>query len=158
MAWASRDRIFRLKPKTLEARVNLAAIRTSEFMYFEMYGVYVAAGPTPPELLGSDRVPWPLRSETHHGFNALDWAPEGSTRCQYAVSAEGAAFTAEAICRHNDGTAAWGYVQPAPGESRGIPGPFGRCSPGGVYNTRDPEKSLLETVGPCDEQSSTLDY
>ena len=155
VAWVSRDRFFRMRPKILEAKVNLAAIRTSEYMYFEKHGVYVAAGPTPLELPGSDRVPWPLRSDTPHGFNVLGWAPEGPTRCQYGVSAKGAAFTAAALCAHNDGTAAWGHVQRAPGESRGIPGPFGRCSPLGVYIG---EHLVFETVGPCDDESATLDY
>ena len=152
----SLDRFFRVKPKATEARTNLAAIRTTEFLYFEEHGFFVSASPTPPVIPGLERVPWPLRQEAPHGFNTLGWAPEGAVRCQYGVSADGAAFTAEVLCPHGDGVAAWGYVHPTPGQERGIPGPFGRCSTLGVHNVRKPESYLLDTVGPCDERSVPL--
>ena len=165
-AWELRDRFFpfgllRQRPsahKGSEPFANLAAIRTAESRYFEKYGAYVSASPTPPEIPGPDRVPWPLGPEALHGFNSLDWAPEGAVRCQYGVSADGSAFTAEALCRYDDSIAAWGYVQPAPGKSRGIPGPLGRCRTLGVYDARAPGSYRLEQVGPCDEKSANLRY
>jgi hypothetical protein len=157
-AWVSLEHVVRIRPKAPEAQINLAVIRTWEFMHFEEHGTYVAADPTPAQIPTSDRAPWPLHRDTPHGFNTLGWAPEGAVRCQYGVSVDGSAFTAEALCRHGDGVAAWGYVQPAPGQSRGIPGPFGRCSTLGTYNGSEPGSYMLETVGPCDEHSATLRY
>ena len=119
---------LKIRPKAPEAKINLAAIRTAELAYFEEFGVYVAAAPTPAQLPPHARTGWPLSRAAQSGFDTMGWAPEGAVRCQYAVAVEGAAFTAEALCAEESGSAsAWGYVHPAPGESRGIPGPFGRC-------------------------------
>ena len=156
VVWASFDRFVHIAPKIPEAVVNLAAIRTLEFMFFEKHGAYVSAEPTPAEIPGADRAPWPLTAGMAHGFNTLGFLPEGAVRCQYGVSADGAAFTIEALCPHGGGVAVWGYVQPAPGQPRGILGPFGRCSTRGVLIGRGPGSHVLETVGPCDEQSATL--
>ena len=125
-------------------------------MYFEKHGAYVSAEPTPPEIPGAERAPWPLAPDIHHGFNTLDFRPEGAVRCRYGITADGAAFTAEVLCPLDGGVAAWGYVQPAPGQPRGILGPFGRCSTRGVLIGRGPGSHVLETVGPCDEQSAAL--
>jgi hypothetical protein len=147
--WILLQRFVRIRPKAPEAKTNLAVIRTLEFAYFEKHGAYVPADPTPAQIATSEALPWPLGPDVEHGFNTLGWRPEGSLRCQYAVAVEGLAFTAAALCPDREEVAAWGFVQPAPGQSRGIPGPFGRCSERGiVLSTGAP---LLEVVGPCDE-------
>ena len=155
------DRFVRIRPKAPEApeaKLNLAAIRTAELAYFEQFGVYVSASPTPPRLPQSGREAWPLDPRAKHGFNLIGWAPEGQVRCQYAVFADGAAFTAEALCAHGDDIAACGYVQPAPGRPDGIPGPFRRCDIRGSRRSGDTESYALESVGPCEEESATLVY
>lgn len=72
------DRFVRIRPKAPEApeaKLNLAAIRTAELAYFEQFGVYVSASPTPPRLPQSGREAWPLDPRAKHGFNLIGWAP-----------------------------------------------------------------------------------
>jgi hypothetical protein len=141
---------FAFNVKAREAKLNIASIRTAEQSYFNEFGVHVPAPAAPLETPGVLKMPWPKSSE---GFEKIGWEPEGDVYCAYGVAVEGPAFTAEAICDlDGDGEfQAWGYVQPAPGSTVGIPGPFGHCQPEGVFDSSNPAP-LLEAVGPCKEE------
>ena len=146
-----------------EARVMLAAILSAEHAAFKQLGTFVAAGPHPHDPPGSKKTPWRLReNERVAGFDLLGWEPEGDVLCRYGVNVEfsarhgsrGMGFTAEAICDFDgDGEySAWGYVEPAPGSSQGISGPFGSCPATGAYDHKKGQHRV-KWIGPCDKKS-----
>ncbi len=151
---------FSLRPRSDEAKLNLAAIRTAELAYFNEFGTYVPAEPHPKAAPGSDKKPWRLREgQKVSGFDRLGWEPEADVYCRYGVTisprrGRATAFTAEAICDFDgDGVhSSWGYVQPAPGSRIGIPGPFAACPSIGAYDPAS-ERYRVQWAGPCDEKS-----
>jgi hypothetical protein len=131
----------------------IEGLRRGEEQHFDREGRYLALPPHPPHPPGTERRPWgdhPPAYAQIFGRRRLD----RSVFCQYAVAAEGEAFTIEAICDpHGEGdAAAYGLVKPAPGHARGIAGVFGRCDPRGVYGHATGAFSL-GAHGACDARS-----
>lgn len=73
---------FQLKAKSSEAKLNLAAIRTSEEAYFSEHGLYVAATANPVGIPGVARSTFDV---SNVGFATVGWAPEGSIYFSYGV-------------------------------------------------------------------------
>lgn len=151
---------FSSRARTDEVKLNLGAIRAAEQAYFNEFGTYVAADPHPKKTSGSAGAPWRQREgETVRGFDLLGWEPGADVYCRYGVAVRyrrgrATAFTAEAICDFDgDGVhSSWGYIEPAPGFSIGIPGPFAACPSIGAYD-RESGQYRLRWLGPCDEKS-----
>lgn len=152
---------FQLKAKAAESRVNIAAIREAEEIYFAESGVYVSAVPVLPLSIGPVRVAWLLADTDVHGFNKIGWAPEGELYFQYGVKTNGElAYTIEARS-DIDGDGAyntWGYVKPIPGTSAGVAGPLALCPVTGVFDPGTGAPNRLNLIGPCDPGSRASKY
>lgn len=152
---------FQLKAKAAESRVNIAAIREAEEIYFAESGVYVSAVPVLPLSIGPVRVAWLLTDTDVHGFNQIGWAPEGELYFQYGVKTNGElAYTIEARS-DIDGDGAyntWGYVKPIPGTSAGVAGPLALCPVTGVFDHATRAPNRLNLIGPCDPGSRASKY
>ena len=75
---------FQLKSKTSEAKVNLAAVRTSEEAYMAEYGTYVAANNTPAAYGGTSKTTF--SGGGYSAFNnTLGFSPEGQVFFRYAI-------------------------------------------------------------------------
>ena len=103
---------FQLKSKTVEAKVNLSAIRVVEESYYSEYGGYYCVAPEPVA------IPGPQRSVFDHaGTNGsrVGWNPTGLVFFSYgvAVSADGAGLTIDAGADiDGDGIPQfWGYTK-----------------------------------------------
>ena len=152
---------FQLKAKAAESRVNIAAIREAEEIYFAESGVYVSAVPVLPLSIGPVRVAWLLADTDVHGFNEIGWAPAGELSFQYGVKTNGElAYTIEARS-DIDGDGAyntWGYVKPIPGTSAGVAGPLALCPVTGVFDPGTGAPNRLNLIGPCDPGSRASKY
>ncbi len=151
---------FSSHSRTDEVRLNLAAIRAAELAHFNEFGTYLAADPHPKNTPGPARKPWRQREgEMIPGFDQLGWEPGADVYCRYGVTVSyrngrATGFTAEAICDFDgDGVhSSWGYIEPAPGSTIGIPGAFAACPSIGAYD-RESGQYRLRWMGPCDEDS-----
>lgn len=144
--------------KLQSSRNLLNQVVAAEEAYFREHGQYVSAEPFPPGRPGSEPLVWDLSKNPGHGFAKLRFEPEGDVYCRIGVVAEGDAFTAEMECDPEDsGKPAYlGYVKPREGNREGPAGPFGKCSPTGVFAPNRPEKGVVGVAGPCDAQSATV--
>jgi type IV pilus assembly protein PilA len=148
---------FQLRSKTGEAKVNLAAIRTSEEGYFSEYATYVAAAVDPAVPPTTLKRPWVITAGTN--FDQLGWAPEGQVFFVYAVNGILApappAFHAGAQGDLDGDTtfSSFGYVHPnlpaGPGPASPALAGAGVCPGTGTYDAGTMVNDLLDTVGPC---------
>jgi type IV pilus assembly protein PilA len=157
---------FQLRAKASEGKTNLAAIRTAEEGYFAEFNTFVDSAPVPAaHPLATSKFPWDIpNAGCPQCFDTLGWAPEGEVFFQYEVADDGAAgvpstqFHAVAQADIDDDGVHqyWAYVKPVPGAANyagAAPAIAGTCLAAGVYNTATQATDLLETVGPCDNQS-----
>jgi len=149
----------------LEPRLILSGIRTSQQVYFKEYGTFVPMAPVPRGVPSSAKRLWPECPESIQwgeapGYCFTGYYPEGPTYCSYSVTVNeaGTAYTAEAICDlDNDGELmVWGVIVPAPGETEGIPGSWGRCSLGHAIS--DEHRILANRVTRCSPQSGVTEF
>jgi len=139
---------LQLKAKTAEAKLNLAAIRTAESIYYAEHGLFVGASPTP--------AAWTPRSNSEPfisggvtDFDRLGFRPEGQVYFQYAVHVDPnnpSAYLADALGDiDGDGRRQiWGYVHPDPGGNVVSRGTLG-CAQVQIGTSTD----VRDTVGPC---------
>ena len=76
--------VMQMRAKRSEAPAYLDAIRTAEKAYHAEWDVFVAAGPTPPEVPGRDLADFDgggIDDFRNHG-----WLPDGQVRCRYYVT------------------------------------------------------------------------
>jgi type IV pilus assembly protein PilA len=129
---------YKLRSKTAEVRLNLAAIRTLEITHFSATDVYVTVDPEPPVIPGAS----PVAFNPASGFDPLGFIPEGLVSFSYgvAVSPDGTGFTADAGADlDGDGFVQfWGLAKP---DGAGVlaPGRVG-CDAAGL---------VAEQLGPC---------
>ncbi len=154
---------FQLRSKAAEGKVNLVSVVRAEEGYFAATNTYLAIAPAVPNPIpAAGRTPWPAGTP----FDTLGWAPEGEVYFSYLVSADNAGtgsmalvrFTAEAAS-DIDGDALvnyWAYVKPFGAAASGIAGmmPGSTCVPTGVWDPVSMAADQLETVGPCDANST----
>ena len=118
-----------MKSKTVEARANLAAIRTAQAALFGENGSYVAAAPVPAAIPGSNPVPFAPLTQ---GFQELGFNSSGRVYFQYAValSADRTGYTAEAAADIDDDGARQYWTYPIPDASATlVDGPIGCDAP-----------------------------
>ncbi|RIL06969.1 MAG: pilin [Proteobacteria bacterium] len=161
---------FQLRSRSSEGKTNLAAIRTAEEGYNAEFGTYLDAAANPPASSGSAKQVWnPAAPAPVPGFDTLGWAPEGQVYFQYEVAGTPPApgipmpeyHAVASADLDNDGVFQdWGYVKGIAGAAYGGPGPgIGTlCVASGVYNATSQAQDLLETVGPCDNQSGQAEF
>jgi type IV pilus assembly protein PilA len=78
---------YRMKAKTSEGEINLAAIATSEISYHAEFDTYTACAPDPAAVPSGATVPWVA---VNAGFNAIGFAPKDqNVYFQYAVAGVG---------------------------------------------------------------------
>ena len=149
---------FQLRSKASEARMNLAAIATSENAYFGEFNVYVAAAATPPGPETPNRRDWSGGGISQ--FDRMGFVPVGEVLFTYAVDTDAtyAAFTAGALgdLDGNGTPSEFGYVHPIPGATAGVASTLvPSCSVNGIFN---PNALQLETVGPCTAVDGTARF
>lgn len=147
-------RLFQLRTKMSEARVNVKAIATAENAYFAEFGTYVGALSTPGGPLTAFKRVWVGGGAV--AFDVIGFLPEGDVHFNYGVDVNGAgsAFTVGAVADlDQDGvTSDLGYVHRPPGASAAALGVGSTialgCIGAGVYDTANP-LGLFDTVGVC---------
>ncbi len=131
---------FQMRSKSVEAKSNLAAIRSAQSAHFSEFGVYVAAEPTPALIPGSLPVVFaPVTS----GFAELGFQPSGRVLFSYAIatSADGSGYTAEAAGDLDEDAATQYWAVPMPQASGAlVPARIG-CNVGNLTPRQ---------LGPCD--------
>ena len=110
---------FQLKAKSAEAKVNVAAIRTTETGFHAEIGQYVSAAQAPPTSNGPLKQAFDPASA---GFSTIGWSPEGQVYFQYAVatSADNIGYSVGSTA-DIDGDATfqeWGFAKPNGGGTR----------------------------------------
>jgi type IV pilus assembly protein PilA len=155
---------FQLRARSSEGKTNLAALRTAEEGYNAEFNTYVAAA-AQPGAPQTTKQPWPTPGNAG-GFDTIGWAPEGEVYFAYEIAADAppaAEFHAVAIADlEGNGTAQeWGYVKPIVGQPNyggAAPAITTLCQNTGVYNATTQNTDLLETVGPCDNNSGQSEF
>ena len=81
-----------------EVSARLSGIRTAEKAYHAEWDTYTACAPTPPEIPGTEKVPF--EGGGRDNFLNVGWLPDGRVRCRYSVetSDDGFEFEARAEC------------------------------------------------------------
>ncbi|MCP3984695.1 MAG: prepilin-type N-terminal cleavage/methylation domain-containing protein [bacterium] len=144
-------RMFQLRTKMSEARVNVNAISRAETAYFSEFSTYLSAASTPGGALTVHKRPWAGGGAAD--FDTIGYFPEGQVHFNYGVdiNAIGTAFTVGAA-GDLDGdtvTSDVGYVHRAAGVALGLPSTVALgCIGAGVYDPGNP-LGLFDTVGVC---------
>ena len=106
---------YRVKAKTSEAGVNLAAIATSEIAYHAEFDTFTLAGPNPAAPTPGQRTPWIVAGV---GFQIIGFQPQNTDvyfAYQVAAAAAGT-FTAQAIgdCDADGNNSIWQVTETSP--------------------------------------------
>ncbi len=156
---------FQLRTKAGEGKVNLAALRTAEEVYFVEVGTYIQAAASPVAwaagVAAVRKVPWLDAGAAPNNFGTIGWAPEGDVYFQYQILAAPTGvlvpmgigntfFTVEARSDlDGDGVPnVWGYVLPDPTAMAVVAGVWS-CPAGGTYDPVAGANVLIQVVGPC---------
>jgi prepilin-type N-terminal cleavage/methylation domain-containing protein len=82
---------YRMKAKTSEGEINLAAIAVSEIAYHAEFDTFTACAPDPGAVPFGATLPWVV---VNAGFNAIGFSPKDqNVYFQYAVAAGAGANT-----------------------------------------------------------------
>lgn len=157
---------FQLRAKSSEGKTNLAAIRTAEEGYFAEFSVYITAAETPAAgVPGTQKALWDVPNVAcPNCFDVLGWSPEGEVFFSYEVAGvvgQNEFFAGAAADIDGNGTNQnWGYVKPTPGNPATVAAPAnaGLCVATGMFNASTLAQDLLETVGPCDQNSGQSEF
>jgi type IV pilus assembly protein PilA len=162
---------FQLRARSSEGKTNLAAIRTAEEGYNAEFGTYIPAAVNPLALPGSAKAVWTPPGTPVPGFDQLGWAPEGQVYFQYEIAGTAPAAGvpmaeymagASADLDNNQIVQDWGYVKGIAGAAYGggtaLATAGAGCAVTGVFNASTQAPDLLETVGPCDQNSGQSEF
>ncbi len=139
---------FQLRSKSSEAKVNLAAIRTSEASARAEFGLYISAPASPASYGGVSAVPFTDTGAVGASFDTLGWHPDGDVFFHYSVTVLGTAYTAEAAADiDGDGTPQiWAFLMPDMSTNVTVLGALG-CV--GVWDPTTSSATIANVVGPC---------